>query len=262
MLNRKGERIRAAEAESRWARSFDASDVKCLVVCRGPVRKEAFDVFDEIGVREYGMLLSEKDSVVYPRCLAPELRSLRFPSNVHRVADYMGAGQEEKLARIREIIEIAESHGYTHIFAGYGFMAEDADFISAIEASTVRFIGPSAHVLRSAGAKDEAKKLARSLGNAVVPGVDNPSALALLERAGDQKALERLASQHRLDFRWDPAVDLGENAERLLQAGYAKSVELVTIEELQKIAERESIAIWQIYPGRRPCSRRRGGRCS
>ncbi len=251
MLNRKSEKIRAGEAESAWVRSFDVSDVKCLVVCRGPVRKEAFDVFDEIGVREYGMLLSEKDSVVYPRCLAPELRSLRFPSNVHRVPDYMGVGQEEKLARIREIISLAESNGYTHVFAGYGFMAEDADFISAIEASSVRFIGPSAHVLRSAGAKDEAKKLARSLGNAVVPGVDNPSALALLERAGDQKSLERLASQHGLEFSWNAAVDPLENAERLLQAGYARSIELVTIEELQKIAERESVAIWRQYPGRR-----------
>ena len=251
MLNRKGERIRAAEAESVWVRSFDVSEVKCLVVCRGPVRKEAFDVFDEIGVREYGMLLSEKDSVVYPRCLAPELRSLRFPSNVHRVPDYMGVGQEEKLARIRKILGIAEANGYTHIFAGYGFMAEDADFISAIEASKIRFIGPSAHVLRSAGAKDEAKKLARSLGNAVVPGVDNPSALALLERAGDQKSLERLASQRGLEFRWSPTVDLLDNAERLLQAGYAKSIELVTIEELQKIAERESIKVWEQYPGRR-----------
>jgi acetyl/propionyl-CoA carboxylase alpha subunit len=251
MLNRKGEKIRAGEAESAWVRSFDVSDVKCLVVCRGPVRKEAFDVFDEIGVREYGMLLSEKDSVVYPRCLAPELRSLRFPSNVHRVPDYMGVGQEEKLARIREILEIAETNGYTHIFAGYGFMAEDADFISAIEASKVRFIGPSAHVLRSAGAKDEAKKLARALGNAVVPGVDNPSALALLERAPDGQALARIAKEHGLEFRWSDAVDAVENAERLLQAGYAKSIELVTIPELQTIAERESIAIWKQYPGRR-----------
>ncbi|MFO0687769.1 MAG: biotin/lipoyl-containing protein [Myxococcota bacterium] len=251
MLNRKGARIQAHESESAWVRSFDVRDVKCLVVCRGPVRKEAFDVFDEIGIREYGMLLSEKDSIVYPRCLAPELRSLRFPSNVHRVADYMGAGQEEKLARIREILSIAESNGYTHIFAGYGFMAEDADFISAIEASSVRFIGPSAHVLRSAGAKDEAKKLARALGNAVVPGVDNPSALALLERAGDRKALEAIAKERGLDFAWSDSVDLAENAERLLQAGYAKSVEIVTIEELQKIAERESIAIWKQYPGRR-----------
>ncbi len=55
MLNRNGEKIRAIDADSEWTRSFDVSDVKCLVVCRGPVRKEAFDVFAEIGVREFGM---------------------------------------------------------------------------------------------------------------------------------------------------------------------------------------------------------------
>ena len=251
MLNRDGEKIRAHEADSEWIRSFDVSDVKCLVVCRGPVRKEAFDVFREIGIREWGMLLSEKDSVVYPRCYAPELRDLEFPNNVHRVIDYMGTGQEEKLERIAEIIDIAERNGYTHIFAGYGFMAEDADFIEAIEASSVDFIGPSSSVIRRAGAKDEAKKLARSLGNAVVPGVDNVSALALVERAGNETALRALAREHDLDFEWDPELDLEENAERLLLAGYAKSVELVTIEELQKAAERVSREIWQQYPGKR-----------
>jgi len=251
MLDRNGEKILASEAESDWVRSFDVSQVKCLVVCRGPIRKEAFDVFDAIGVREYGMLLSEKDSVVYPRCLAPELRDLRFPANVHRVADYMGVGQEEKLERIGEIIEIAESNGYTHIFAGYGFMAEDADFVEAIEASNVDFIGPSSGVIRRAGAKDEAKKLARSLGNAVIPGIDNVSALALVERTGDQKALENLAKEKNLDFHWNGELNLEENAEALLQVGYGQSVELVTIEELQKTAERESHTIWEQYPGKR-----------
>lgn len=252
MLNRNGDHIKAHESDSEWIRSFDLSDIKCLVVCRGPVRKEAFDVFDAIGIREYGMLLSEKDSVVYPRCLAPELRDLRFPNNVHRVADYMGVGQQEKLVRIREIIEIAEANGYTHIFAGYGFMAEDADFVEAIEASpTVNFMGPSSRTINRAGAKDEAKKLARSLGNAVVPGIDNVSALALIERAGDQKSLEAIAKEHGLDFTWNADVDLAENAEQLLQAGYDESVEIVTIEELQKTAERESQTIWQQYPGKR-----------
>ena len=69
------------EASSEWLRSFSLQDVKCLVVCRGPVRMEAFEVFDAIGIREYGMLLSEKDSVIYPRCLAPELRLFRFRKN-------------------------------------------------------------------------------------------------------------------------------------------------------------------------------------
>ena len=75
MLDRDGVSRRFAESDSPWLRSFSLEGLKVLVVCRGPVRLEAFQVFDEIGVREYGMLLSEKDSVVYPRCLAPELRS-------------------------------------------------------------------------------------------------------------------------------------------------------------------------------------------
>ena len=252
MLNRNGENIRAHEVDSEWIQSFDVSDVKCLVVCRGPVRKEAFDIFDAIGIREYGMLLSEKDSVVYPRCLAPELRDLRFPGNVHRVADYMGVGQEEKLERIAEIVEIAESNDYTHIFAGYGFMAEDADFVEAIEAApNVDFMGPSSGVIRRAGAKDEAKKLARGLGNAVVPGIDNVSSLALIDRESDRKALEALAKKHSLGFKWDGDLELVENAEALLQLGYSQSIELVTIEELQKTAERESRTIWEQYPGKR-----------
>ncbi|MEE2673723.1 MAG: biotin/lipoyl-containing protein [Myxococcota bacterium] len=235
------------EADSAWARSFTLARVKCLIVCRGPVRKEAFEVFDEIGIGEYGMLLSQKDSVVYPRCLAPELRQLRFPDNVHRVEDYMGAGQQEKLARIGEIVEIAKTNGYTHIFAGYGFMAEDVDFIEAIEDSGLRFIGPSSPTIRLAGAKDEAKKLARRLGNAVIPGIDNVSALALTRRAGDRSALEGLASEHGLDFSFTEDRALEENAEALLQAGYDKTVELVTIAELQAEAEKQSKQIWEQY---------------
>lgn len=239
------------ECSSDWLRSFSLEDVKCLVVCRGPVRMEAFQVFDEIGIREYGMLLSEKDSVVYPRCLAPELRSLRFPNNVHRVPDYAGAGQEEKHTRIREIVQIAVSHGYTHVFAGYGFMAEDAEFIEAIEEAGLGFMGPSSRVVRQGGAKDEAKKVARSLGNAVIPGVDDVSARALLKRAGTRAALSALAAENDLAFEWHADASAEENAEALLQAAYGAHVELVTIPELQATAEAVCREIWADYPTHR-----------
>jgi len=236
---------------SEWLRSFSLSSMKVLVVCRGPVRQEAFDVFDGIGIREYGMLLSEKDSVTYPRCLAPELRHFRFPNNVHRVPDYMGVGQEGKLERIREIIAIAVDHGYTHIFAGYGFMAEDAEFIEAIENAGVGFMGPSSRVVRRAGAKDEAKKLARSLGNAVIPGVDDISSRALLAAHKDRPALEKLAKKHALPFAWNADLSLAENAEALLQLGYGQTVELVTIADLQKAAGQVCADMWREYPKNR-----------
>jgi acetyl/propionyl-CoA carboxylase alpha subunit len=239
------------QSESQWLRSFSLTQLKVLVVCRGPVRMEAFQVFDQIGIREYGMLLSEKDSVVYPRCLAPELRAFRFPNNVHRVQDYMGAGQEQKQKRIREIVAIAKDYGYTHIFAGYGFMAEDAEFVEAIERAGVGFMGPASRVLKRAGAKDEAKKLARSLGNAVIPGVDDVAARALVAKAHDRAGLERLAKQHGLAFSFEAKAPLEANAERLLQAGYAQTAELVTIADLQAQAERLCAEIWRDYPTHR-----------
>lgn len=274
------------EAKSAWLRSFALDDMQVLVVCRGPVRREAFDIFDRMGIRAYGMLLSEKDSVVYPRCLAPELRGFPFPERIHRVQDYMGAGQEEKKKRIGEITAIAKTHGYTHIFAGYGFMAEDAEFVEAVQQAGIAFLGPSARVIHRAGAKDQAKELARSLGNAVIPGVDDVSARALLRRlsaptaegsasdkAGSKAgkaagkdaagaalcALGDLAKEHGLGFEPKPALTPAQNAEALLQAGYAQTVELVSIQALQAEAEQVCTALWREHPGRRVRLKHIGG---
>ncbi len=259
MYDRDGQQRRFHESGSEWLRSFALDDLKVLVVCRGPVRKEAFEVFDAMGIASYGMLLSEKDSVVYPRCLAPELRDFGHALNVHRVQDYMGVGQEEKQERIREIVTIARDYGYTHLFAGYGFMAEDAEFVEAIEQAGLGFLGPSAGVIRRAGAKDEAKKLARGLGNAVIPGVDDISGRALIRRVADRAGLETLARENDLEFEWKDGVTPEENAEALLQAGYSKSVELVTIAELQSEAEAICAEMWKDYATHRVRFKHIGG---
>jgi acetyl/propionyl-CoA carboxylase alpha subunit len=251
MLNRNLEHKRFADADSAWVRSFSLDAIKCLVVCRGPVRKEAIDVFEQVGLMEYGILLSEKDSVVYPRCYAPELRDFRYRNNIHRVADYMGVGAEERAERIREIIDIAVSNNYTHVFAGYGFMAEDAEFIEAIEDAGLNFVGPSSRVARRAGAKDEAKKLARSLHASVTPGVDNITSLTLLRRVDDRSGLEAVAAQQDLPWRWDGQLSLEDNADALLNVSYAKKREVVTVAELQAEATTQAEQIWQDNPGRR-----------
>lgn len=251
MLSKYGQSLMFHESDSSWIRSFDLRTIKCLIVCRGPVRKEAMDIFDQIGIQEYGILLSEKDSVVYPMTLAPELRGFRFKQNIHRVEDYMGAGQEEKIKRIKEIIKIAQDHQYTHIFAGYGFMAEDVEFIEAIENSGITFMGPHSRVAKQAGAKDEAKKIARKLEVSVTPGVDNVSALALLEKCQDESGLKKIATEHSLNFTYDSNLSLEDNAERLLLKSYAAAQELVTIEDLQKAALVQSNTIWNNFPNNR-----------
>lgn len=231
--NKKRDRYRMADSE--WVASFSCSHLKILIVCRGPIRKEAMDVFEDLGA-DYGILMSEKDSVSYAHTLAPELRIIKDQDRIHRVVDYTGASGEERKERIQQIINIARENRYTHIFAGYGFMAEDAEFVTAIEEAGVGFIGPASNVHRRAGSKDTAKILARQLNVSVTPGVDNITALTLLDKVGKKKAaLEKLASDKGLtvDFEGD---DLEVLADRVLYASYKAGVGILTLEDLQNKA--------------------------
>ena len=245
MLDNNNQIVKFHESDFGWIRSYRLDSIKCLIVCRGPVRKEAMDVFDSIGIKEYGILLSEKDSIVYSYALAPELRGFRFQNNIHRVPDYMGSGKEEKTQRIGEIIAIAKNNGYTHIFAGYGFMAEDFEFIKAIEDSGLTFMGPSSSVAMHVGAKDEAKKLARKLGLSVTPGVDMVSANALVRKAKNQDSLVKIAGDNGINFQYDPSKEIIDNAEDLLQLSYEKKIDIVSINDLQTEAELQCLEIWK-----------------
>ena len=69
---------RAKLRQSEWTEQFRCDHLKPLIICRGPIRKEALDVFAEMGINTYGILLSEKDSIVYRGALAPELASARL----------------------------------------------------------------------------------------------------------------------------------------------------------------------------------------
>ena len=145
---------------SEWSEQFRCAHLKPLIICRGPIRKEAMDVFDEMGINNYGILLSEKDSITYTNALAPELRQLTDPGRVHRVPDYTGATKEERAQRIQQIIQIAQDNGYNSIFAGYGFMSEDAEMVESMENAGLIFIGPGSFTQRAAGMKDQAKRTA------------------------------------------------------------------------------------------------------
>ena len=74
---------------SSWVQQFSVEGFKVLIICRGPIRKEVMDTLSEMGA-EYGILLSEKDSVAYKNALAPELRQIARHDRVHRVPDYTG----------------------------------------------------------------------------------------------------------------------------------------------------------------------------
>jgi acetyl/propionyl-CoA carboxylase alpha subunit len=225
-----------ANSSSEWVRSFACEDMKPLIICRGPIRKEAMDVFDEMGINNYGILLSEKDSITYANALAPELRKLTDPSRVHRVPDYTGADKEERQQRIRQIIAIAHDNGYNSIFTGYGFMAEDEEMVRSMEQAGLNFIGPCANTVRDAGLKDEAKRTALSNGVSVTPGIDNASTLTVLKKHKDLDGLKKLVADEGLAV--DAAVldsdklSLEEKTNAILTASFDKGIDLFTVEEL------------------------------
>lgn len=244
---------RLSRAKSAWVRSLACDDMRPLIVCRGPIRKEAIDVFKEMGMTQVGILLSEKDSIVYPYALAPELRQL--PSeHVHRVPDYSGATKEDRVARVEQIIQIAKTHGYDSVFAGYGFMAEDEDFVRALETAGLTFIGPCSHTVKSAGRKDEAKRTALQEEVSVTPGVDDVTNRLLLSRHPSADHLKALVKAEGLPVPadlFDRDLSAKELADAVLDASYDKGVDLFSIDELADFIGEQVALLFEAHPGHR-----------
>ncbi|MCK6555601.1 biotin carboxylase [Candidatus Binatia bacterium] len=243
---------RLANSPSPWVRSFACDDMRVLVVCRGPIRKEAIEVFREMGMTDIGILLSERDSIVFPRALSPELR-IMDPRHVHPVPDYTGTTKEEREERIQQIIGICKQHGYGYVFAGYGFMAEDAHFVGSIETAGLRFIGPCAYTQAAAGAKDEAKRTAILNQVSVTPGINDATVRTLLRKCPDRATLRKAARRHNLEVPLlaDEASELHAVAEAVLEASYRAHVDLFSIEELAETIRIEAERLLRENPGRR-----------
>lgn len=250
---------RLVNAANEWAQSFECNNMRPLIICRGPIRKEAMDVFEEMGIKHYGILLSEKDSIVYQNALAPELRQLTDPKRVHRVPDYTGVDKEERNVRIQQIISIARENNYNSIFTGYGFMAEDETMVAAMEEAGLNFIGPCSKTVHDAGLKDEAKRTALKVGVSVTPGIDNATAITLVKKYPDEKALLALVKKEGLDTvdgafnkeLFDSAETAVEKADFVLAAGYKKGIDLYTTEELQETIREQVIVMSRGYPENR-----------
>ncbi len=81
-----------------------------------------------------------------------------------------GVQPSESYLRGDVIIQAALDRGAEAIHPGYGFLSENPDFVEAVEAAGLTFIGPSSEAIRAMGLKDAAKALMEQAGVPVVPG--------------------------------------------------------------------------------------------
>jgi urea carboxylase len=98
------------------------------------------------------------------------------------------AAPSESYLRADAILDAAAATGTDMIHPGYGFLSEDADFASAVEAAGMAFVGPTPHQLRVFGTKHTARAAARAAGVPVFDGsdllVDADAANAAAEEIG------------------------------------------------------------------------------
>ena len=86
-------------------------------------------------------------------------------------AVYIGGSEPTKsYLRIDAIIEAAKKTGAEAIHPGYGFLAENGDFVAACQQAGITFIGPSAEAMAAMGSKSAAKTLMEKAGVPLVPG--------------------------------------------------------------------------------------------
>ncbi|WP_341211325.1 acetyl/propionyl/methylcrotonyl-CoA carboxylase subunit alpha [uncultured Limimaricola sp.] len=76
----------------------------------------------------------------------------------------------ESYLRAEAIIDAAKRTGAGAIHPGYGFLSENPDFVEAVEAAGLVFVGPPASAIRAMGLKDAAKARMEEAGVPVVPG--------------------------------------------------------------------------------------------
>ena len=78
----------------------------------------------------------------------------------------------ESYLNVVRIIAAAEVTGSEAIHPGYGFLAENADFVEKCRESEIEFIGPPHQAMRLLGDKAAARELAEKSGVPCVPGSD------------------------------------------------------------------------------------------
>ncbi|MTH35071.1 biotin/lipoyl-binding protein [Paracoccus limosus] len=135
---------------------------KILIANRGEIACRIIDTARRLGIRTVAVF-SEAD------------REARHVALADEAVPIGGPAPADSYLRGDALIAAALATGARAIHPGYGFLSENPDFVDAVTAAGLVFIGPSAKAIRQMGLKDAAKALMAQAGVPVVPGHHGPN---------------------------------------------------------------------------------------
>ena len=133
---------------------------KVLVANRGEIAIRIFRACNELGIKSVG-IYSKEDKYSLFRTKADE--SYLIGEDKGPIDAYLD---------IDGIIQLAKEKKVDAIHPGYGFLAENPEFVRKCEENGIEFIGPSAKIMEDMGDKINSKKIAHKVGVQTIPGVE------------------------------------------------------------------------------------------
>ncbi|MBF0609554.1 MAG: acetyl-CoA carboxylase biotin carboxylase subunit [Magnetococcales bacterium] len=112
-------------------------------------------------------------------CAEMDIRSVAIYSDADRHALHvkkadqavpLGPDPVAGYLNVKNIVDLAVRHECDLLHPGYGFLSENPALAEECEKRGVRFIGPSAKVIRQMGDKTQALKAAKDAGLPIIPG--------------------------------------------------------------------------------------------
>ena len=183
---------------------------RVLVANRGEIAVRVIRALHELGV-EAVAVYSTADRDAFHVELADH--------SVHRPP-----AAAESYLQISNVVAAAETTACDAVHPGYGFLAENAEFVAACGDSDIVFIGPPADVVEQMGDKVRAKAAMRAAGVPLVPGSGEPAGLEELRAVRHRRPAFRCSSRPRRGAgKGMRLVESDDELERALEAASAEA---------------------------------------
>ena len=145
---------------------------RLLVANRGEIARRIFRSAHDMGI-ETVAVFADGDAD------AP------FVSEAHQAVSLRGRTPSESYLDVAKVLDAARITGADAVHPGYGFLAENADFATAVIDAGMTWVGPSPHAIASMGDKLAAKAMMVQAGVPTLPSIEVTDELDVLTAAND-----------------------------------------------------------------------------